>query len=174
MMPLPLELDPSNVVDVDLGSAEFKANAHRHMAEWARRRPFYVLGKGPPQVVVGRYADVQRVFSETETFNSEMPRGPGWEQFNKVMFAQFITQMDGEQHARVRRLLLPAFSSRRIEQLEESITSIVDGMLNRIGHLRGIAVGNEPRSWRCPLPAIHPPRAVGAFDPQPGTHSRRA
>ena len=131
-MPLSRELDRSNVVEVDLGSAEFKANAHRHMAEWARRRPFYVLGSGPPQVVVGRYADVHRVFSETEIFKSEMPRGPGWEQFNKIMFAQFITQMDGEQHARVRRLLLPAFSSRRIQQLEESITKIVDGMLDRI------------------------------------------
>ena len=132
MIPSSTELDRSNVVDVDLGSAEFKANAHRHMAEWARRRPFYVLGSGPPQGSVGRYADVHRVFSETETFKSEMPRGPGWEQFNKVMFAQFVTQMDGEQHARVRRLLLPAFSSRRIEQLEESITRIVDGMLDRI------------------------------------------
>src|SRR4029077_11008756 len=125
-------LDRSNVVDVDFGSAEFKANAHRHMAEWARRRPFYVLGEGPPQVVVGRYADVHRVFSDTETFKSEVPRGPGWEQFNKIMFAQFVTQMDGEQHARVRRLLLPAFSSRRIQQLEESITAIIYGMLNRI------------------------------------------
>src|SRR5215472_3934841 len=131
-MSLPLELDLSNVVDVDLGSAEFKANAHRHMAEWARRSPFYELGNGPPQVIVGRYADVHHVFSDTETFKSEMPRGPGWEQFNKVMFAQFVTQMDGEQHARVRRLLLPAFSSRRIEQLEESITRIIDGMLDRI------------------------------------------
>jgi cytochrome P450 len=126
------ELDHSNVVDVDLGSAEFKANAHRHMAEWARRPPFYVLGSGPPQVVVGRYADVHRVFSDTETFASEMPRGPGWEQFNKIMDAQFITQMDGAQHARVRRLLIPAFSSRRIAQLQEAITGIVDGMLDRI------------------------------------------
>ena len=88
------------------------------MAEWATRPPFYVLGKGPPQVVVGRYADVHKVFSDTETFPSEMPRGPGWEQFNKFMDAQFVTQMDGEQHARVRRLLMPAFSSRRIEQLQ--------------------------------------------------------
>ncbi len=125
-------LDRSNVVAVDLGGAEFKANAHRHMAEWARRRPFYVLGGGPPQVVVGRYADVQRVFSDTETFKSEMPRGAGWEQFNKIMFAQFITQMDGAQHARVRRLLIPAFSSRRIEQLQERITRIVGGMLDCI------------------------------------------
>ena len=98
----------------------------------ARRRPFYVLGNGPPQVVVGRYADVHRVFSDTDTFKSEMPRGPGWEQFNKVIFAQFVTQMDGEQHARVRRLLMPAFSSRRIEQLQDSITRIVDRMLDRI------------------------------------------
>jgi cytochrome P450 len=130
------ELDRTNVVDVDLGSAEFKANAHRLMAEWAARRPFYVLGKGsvqePVQVVVGRYADVHKVFSDTETFRSEMPRGPGWEQYNKIMDAQFVTQMDGEQHARVRRLLMPAFSSRRIEQLQASIAGIVDGMLDEI------------------------------------------
>src|SRR4029079_14726381 len=127
-----LDLDRSNVVDIDLGSAEFKANAHRHMAEWARRPPFYVLGKGPPQVVVGRYADVHRVFSDTETFRSEMPRGPGWEQFHKFMDAQFVTQMDGAQHARIRRLLMPAFSSRRIEQLQERIGKIIDRLLDRI------------------------------------------
>ena len=113
------------------GSPEFKANAHRHVAEWARRRPFYIVGSGQhPQVVVGRYADVRQVFSDAETFASGMPRGPGWEQFNKIMDAQFVTQMDGEQHARVRRLLMPAFSSRRIAQLEESIGKIVDSMLD--------------------------------------------
>ena len=131
-MSSPADLDESNVVDIDLGSAEFKANAHRHMAEWARRAPFYVLSHGQPQVVVGRYADVHKVFADTQTLASEMPRGPGWEQFNKIMFAQFVTQMDGEQHARVRRLLMPAFSSRRIEQLQSSITGIVDGMLDQI------------------------------------------
>jgi cytochrome P450 len=127
-----VDLDQSNVVDIDPGSAAFKANAHHYMAEWARRPPFYVLGHGQPQVIVGRYADVLQVFSDPQTFSSEMPRGPGWEQFNKIMDAQFVTQMDGEQHARVRRLLMPAFSSRRIEQLKESIAKIVDGMLDRI------------------------------------------
>jgi cytochrome P450 len=48
------------------------------------------------------------------------------------MDAQFVTQMDGEQHARVRRLLMPAFSWRRIAQLEESISNIVDRMLDSI------------------------------------------
>src|SRR4030088_2065454 len=126
------DLDKSNVVDIDPGSAEFKANAHRHMTEWARRPPFYVLGNGYPQVVVGRYADVHKVFSDTQTFASEMPRGPGWEQYNKIMDAQFVTQMDGDQHARVRRLLMPAFSSRRIEQLQGGITRLGGGMQDRI------------------------------------------
>jgi len=126
------DLDQNNVVDIDLGSAEFKANAHRYMAAWARQPPFYVLGYGQPQVIVGRYADVHQVFSDPQTFSSEMPRGPGWEQFNKIMDAQFVTQMDAEQHTRVRRLLMPAFSYRRIEQLKESIAKIVDGMLDRI------------------------------------------
>lgn len=126
------DIDRSNVVEVDLGNAEFKANAHRYMAEWATRKPFYVLGQGQPQVIVGRYADVHKVFSDTETFASEMPRGPGWEQFNKIMDAQFVTQMDGSQHARVRRLLMPAFSSRRIEQLKTSIATVVEKMLDRI------------------------------------------
>jgi hypothetical protein len=71
------------------------------MAEWARRPPFYVLSHGHPQVIVGRYVDVHKIFSDTQTFASEMPRGPGWEQFNKIMDARFVTQMDSEQHARV-------------------------------------------------------------------------
>jgi cytochrome P450 len=40
------------------------------------------------------------------------------------MGVQFITQMDGERHARIRRLLMPAFSSRRLAQLDARITEI--------------------------------------------------
>ena len=132
-MNAPTDLDERKIVDIDLGSDEFKANGHRHMADWATRPPFYVLREGAPaQVVVGRYADVHKVFSDTETFHSEMPKGPGWEQFHKFMDAQFVTQMDGAQHLRLRRLLMPAFSSRRIEQLQESIGRIIDGLLDKI------------------------------------------
>lgn len=126
------ELDRSRIVDVDLGSSAFKQNAHRLMAEWARRPPFYVLTNGPPQVVVGRYGDVQEVFSDPVRFSSELPRGRGFEQFDKFMGMQFITQMDGERHGRIRRLLLPAFSARSLARLESRITEIVEEMLNRI------------------------------------------
>jgi cytochrome P450 len=127
-----IDLDRSKVVDVDLGSDEFKRDARAILAGWARRPPFYVLSSGPPQVVCGRYADVHEVFSDTERFSSEVPRGPGFEQFDKFMGVQFITQMDGERHARIRRLLMPAFSSRSLSRLEARITEIIEGMLDRI------------------------------------------
>ncbi len=91
-----------------------------------------MLGDGPPQVVVGRYAEVHEVFSDAERFASELPRGPGYEQFDKFMGIEFMTQMDGERHARLRRLLMPAFSSRRMAQVESNIAAIVEGMLDDI------------------------------------------
>src|SRR5262249_56347593 len=110
------------VVDIAPGGRAFGANARRIRAKGARRPPFYVLSAGPPQVVCGRYADVQEVFSDTERFSSQVPRGRGFEQFDKFMGVQFITQMDGEQHARIRRLLMPAFSARSLARLEARIT----------------------------------------------------
>jgi cytochrome P450 len=126
------DLDRTKIVDVDLGSSEFKQNARNILAEWARRPPFYVLSSGPPQVVCGRYADVQDVFSDTERFSSELPRSRGFEQYDKFMGVQFVTQMDGERHARIRRLLMPAFSSRSLSRLEARITEIIEGMLDKI------------------------------------------
>jgi cytochrome P450 len=124
--------DSSKVVALDFGSAEFRRNAHRLVADWARQPPFYVLGDGPPQVIVGRYADVHEVFFDAERFASQLPKGPGYAQYDKFMGFSFLTQMDGEQHARMRRLLIPAFSSRRMAQIESSISDIVESMLDDI------------------------------------------
>jgi len=132
------ELDGSKVVDIDLGSSEFKQNARDILAEWAKWPPFYVLSSGPAQVICGRYADVHEIFSDTERFSSELPRGHGFEQFDKFMGVQFITQMDGERHARIRRLLMPAFSARSLSRLETRIVEIINGMLDKIE-----AGGNE-------------------------------
>jgi len=126
------DLDRSKIVDLDFATAEFRQQAHSLVADWARRPPFYVLGKGPPQVIVGRYAEVHEVFSDTERFASELPKGAGYEQYDKFMGLTFLTQTDGAQHARLRRLLIPAFSAHRMEQIESSITDIIEGMLDDI------------------------------------------
>jgi cytochrome P450 len=124
------DLERDKIVALDFATAEFRQQAHRHVADWATRPPFYVLGKGPPQVIVGRYADVHDGFSDAERFASELPKGTGYEQYDKFMGLSFLTQTDGAQHARLRRLLIPAFSAHRMEQIESSITTIVEGLLD--------------------------------------------
>src|ERR1700682_2427699 len=119
-------LDSGKVVALEFTSAEFRQNAHPLVAGWAQQPPFYVLGNGPPQVIVGRYADVNEVFLDAERFASRLPKRPGYEHNHKFIGTQFMTQMDGEQHARLRRLLMPAFSSRRMMQMESSITEMVE------------------------------------------------
>ncbi len=125
-------LDRSNSSEIDLAGAEFKANAREHLAQWARRPPFYVFNQGPPQVIAGRYADVREIFEDAERFSSALPTGPGYEQYDKFMGSRFVTQMDGEQHGRLRRLLMPAFSMKRMAQIEEHITAIIESMLDNI------------------------------------------
>lgn len=128
----PGKVDRSNSIELDLGGAEFKANARSHLAAWATRPPFYVLNNGPPQVIVGRYADVLEVFTDPVRFSSELPRGPGYEQFDRFMGRQFMTQMEGERHARLRRLIMPAFSRKRLAQIESHIVAIIEGLLDNI------------------------------------------
>jgi len=125
-------LDPSKISEINLGGAELKSNAREILYGWATNPPFYILNNGPPQVIVGRYDDVQEVFTDPVRFSSVVPRGKGYEQFDRFLGSQFITQMDGEQHARLRRLLMMAFTPARLAQLEGRIVSLVDGLLDDI------------------------------------------
>lgn len=125
-------IDRNNSTEMDLGGTHFKANARTYLAEWAKKPPFYVFNNGPPQVIVGRYADVQEMFRDAIRFSSEVPLGEGYEQFDRFIGSKPITQMEGEAHARLRRLMMPAFSGRRIEQIEERVRRIIDGMLDEI------------------------------------------
>lgn len=126
------ELDRSNVWEIDVGSAEFKANALQYLSEWAKRPPIYLFNNGLTHVIVGRYGDVHEVFTDPKRFSSEVPRGKGYEQFDKFIGGRFLTQMDGERHARLRRLLMGAFSRKRLAQLEVRISAIIEGFLDDI------------------------------------------
>lgn len=127
-----VEQDRDNATTLDLGGQDFKSNARAHLLDWSGKRPFYIFNNGPPMVIAGRYADVHEIFSDAERFASELPRGKGYEQYDKFMGVQFMTMTDGEQHARLRRLLLPAFSARRMEQLRGRISEIIESMLDDI------------------------------------------
>ena len=126
------ELDRSKISTVDFASAEFKQNARKIVASWAQADPFYIVGNEYTEVICGRYADANEVFLDTERFLSELPQGRGFEKFDKYMGIQVLAQTDGEAHGRIRKLLMPAFSTTNLERLEARITGIVDNMIDKI------------------------------------------
>jgi cytochrome P450 len=125
-------IDRRKIVDINFGSSEFNRHAREIIASWAQSAPFYVVSGGIVEVVVGRYADVSEVFKDTVRFSSELPKGHGFEKFDKFMGIQTLAQTDGEAHGRIRKLLNPAFSARSLSRLEGRITSTVEQMLDRI------------------------------------------
>ncbi len=125
-------LDRSKISNVDFQSAAFKTNARAIIAQWSKSDPFYIVNEEYTEVICGRYADAAEVFTDTVRFSSVLPKTRGFEKFDKFMGIQVLAQMDGEAHDRLRKLLMPAFSTTSLERLESRITAIVDAMLDRI------------------------------------------
>src|SRR5690606_9809555 len=97
-----------------------------------KRAPFYAVHVGTVQVIVGRHADVTEVYWDRERFSVEVPKRPGFERFDKFMGVETLTQLDGERHDRLRRLMGPPFSMPSINALKDKIAVAIDQMLDAI------------------------------------------
>jgi cytochrome P450 len=86
---------------------------------------------GIPAYVVTRHADIRRVFADAATFsNSRRSRSDG------VRRDGMLLMYDPPEHTRLRKMLSPEFTVRRMRRLEPRITEIVDdalGDLERAG-----------------------------------------
>lgn len=80
---------------------------------------------GVPAYVVTRHEDLRRVFADAATFSSARPsrRGAGRRDGMLIMY-------DPPEHTRLRKMLSPEFTVRRMRQLEPRITRIVDDALD--------------------------------------------
>lgn len=126
-------LDPSNIVDVDLTGDELRQTALKGVCvEWGSRPPFYVVNFGMPHVVVGRHKDVFDVYLDAETFSSELPDGPGYERFDIFNGLSSISQTDGADHDRVRKLLNPFFLPAGIKRIDGIMRDMIDAQLDEI------------------------------------------
>ena len=132
MVDIIARIDPARVVELDLVAPEAKARAYDLMAEWATKPPFYVITDGVAQVVCGRYADVQEVFTDRDRFTTSVPQERGFEKFDRFMGVKTLPQTDGEPHDRLRRLMQPAFSPGAVERLQGEITKLLDRLLDAI------------------------------------------
>ncbi len=114
---------------------------------------------GMPVVLVARHEDVKRVLSDHEHFSNARPPGfvvpgapvmPDEEQASAR--AGNLLGLDPPEHQRLRRMLAPEFTIRRIKRLESRITQIVDE------HLDAMAAAGAPADlvehFALPIPSL--------------------
>lgn len=125
--------DPGNVVDLQVGTEEFRNNFQEIAASWATRPPFYVVADGVLQVYVCRYADIQEVFRAQDRFTVELPKTPDMSSFDLFNGVRVGFREDGEFHLRLRRLIAPLFGNKALaDNYEPGIRATVSQMIDEI------------------------------------------
>ncbi len=114
---------------------------------------------GVPAVLVTRYGDVKNALADHERFSNRKPRG--WagpeapvltdEGYEKLT-AGGLLGMDPPDHQRLRRLLTPEFTVRRMKNLQPRVVEIVDE------HLDAMAEAGAPAdlvaNFALPIPSL--------------------
>jgi cytochrome P450 len=97
----------------------------------------FVNAFGTEVVLITRYDDIKEVLSDHERFSNGRPPGfvlpsaPGApEEEQASVRAGNLLGLDPPEHNRLRRLLTPEFTIRRMKRLEPRIVEIVDGQLD--------------------------------------------
>jgi cytochrome P450 len=110
------------------------------VAELARRRENEPVSRldlfGNTVWLVTRHADVRRVLGDTETFSNDFATlmAAGGDDAEEMGLADpgGLGFRDPPEHTRLRRLLAPSFSARRLEELQPRIRAVVDARLDAL------------------------------------------
>jgi cytochrome P450 len=128
--------DRSKVVDAKLFE-DVKQLPHELFVEWSQKRPFYVLDGGWPLAVFTRLQDCKVGLEDFATFSSVKRPWPGLERFRYFLGLPVITDNDPPNHTRLRRLMAPAFSPRRLAAIEEGLRGWVNARVEKIAGMDG-------------------------------------
>lgn len=130
-MPDGFNLDSSQIVDADL-FGQVKRKPEAYMERWSTRSPFYVMVAGLPQAVLTRYQDQKPAYEDYPRFSSAKRKWPGTEKFYYYRGLPIITDSDPPTQIRLRRLMAPAFSARKLANMEGEIKKFVARRLDDV------------------------------------------
>jgi cytochrome P450 len=127
-----IDIDRLKIKNIDLWSAATKFDPGALWMEWAVTPPFYVEVAGAPQAVITRYEDAKIAFEDVERFSNVKRPWPGTEKYYYWQGLPVVTDNDPPNHTRLRRLLAPAFSPRKLASVETGIKAYVAVLLDQI------------------------------------------
>ncbi|MEU4554370.1 hypothetical protein EV382_2973 [Micromonospora violae] len=135
-----------DIEPVDLLSQELAEDPHGGYAALRERAPVVpasVMG-GPPMCLVTRYAEVRSVLTDTRFRNNATSVNEGQDVRSVIMntlnvpadlvdyLAQNILNTDGDEHARLRKLISRAFTPRRVGDMRLRMEEITAQLLDEL------------------------------------------
>lgn len=125
-------LDPARIVDVDLYGQDIKADPSPWFLQWADKPPFYVMIHGRPNAVICRHEQVKWAFTDYQTISAEPQPGWGSDYLDYFNGRPILTEANPPVHTRLRRLVQPAFTPRRVAQIQEGLDKLVDELTDMV------------------------------------------
>jgi len=126
-----IDIDQTKIKQIDLWNPETKRDPGPAWMEWSTTPPFYVEVAGAPQAVITRYEDAKIAFEDHERFSNVKRPWPGTEKYYYWQGLPVVTDNDPPTHTRLRMLLAPAFSPRKLASVEAGIKTVVGKLLDQ-------------------------------------------
>lgn len=115
-------------------SHEFRGDPTAWHAELLRTSPAFIAPENYPSAVVATYAQTQAVLRDSARFSSVKPKNlPGMERVDFFNGMPVMNYSDPPDHTRLRRVVAPAFTPRRIQETSEATTGFIEDLLAPIG-----------------------------------------
>lgn len=126
--PLPVGAE---LMDFDPFGAEFRADPSPFHPLLFAASPGFVLMEGVPSAFVATYGQTAAVLRDFKRFSSQKPKGmPGMQRIDFFNGLPVMNYSDPPHHTRRRRVVNPAFTPKRTQQLNELASTLIDELLD--------------------------------------------
>jgi cytochrome P450 len=116
-----------------------------------------VIPNGPTAWLVTSYRDVRAVLGDTETFSNEIANLFPSDGSGEDRDPGGLGMADPPKHTRLRKMLIPEFTAKRLRELEPRIAAVVDECLDETEAAAGGAEGapvDLVRTFAHPIPSL--------------------
>ncbi|ETD33365.1 cytochrome P450 [Williamsia sp. D3] len=134
-----------SVADFKMYDAETLVDPQEFWGLLRDTAPVHRVAEGLGYTLISRYADVQQVLLDPDTFRNKIsahfasqtsphPESPAVAEVMKgaCPYRDVLGFGDGEAHATHRRMVRSGFTTRRVRQLEDFVATTVDGLLDEM------------------------------------------
>lgn len=128
------DIDVSKVppLEVDMYGPEIKSDPSKWFLKWATQPPRFFNYSGHLTVIAARHDDVKRGLMDQECFSAVPVPGTGTDNTDYFNGLPIIVELDPPNHTRIRRLMQPAFTPRRVSDALGGINAVITHMVDQL------------------------------------------